>query len=184
MSFHCCLLSALFHLSCLVNVGAWLYGKKDDRWSSRPHINCIVHVAIIYPFLFQGNYFSAYLFCWAHKRNLFTENYGIPLPTRHTGKKWFKEATPLVLNKEKTTIEDVGMKVEQAVQMFDRRFTDTLLTHFCYYRSRLSTDGRLMIGQYSDQHLTNTRPTLRRNIDRYVDRHSTDIRPMLDRYSL
>ena len=76
------------------------------------------------------------------------------------------------------------MKVEQAVQMFDRRFTDTLLTHFCYYRSRLSTDGRLMIGQYSDQHLTNTRPTLRRNIDRYVDRHSTDIRPMLDRYSL
>ena len=99
-------------------------------------------------------------------------------------KKWSKEATPLVVNKEKTTIEDVGMKVEQAVQMFDRRFTDTLLTHFCYYRSRLSTDGRLMIGQYSDQHLTNTRPTLRRNIDRYVDRHSTDIRPMLDRYSL
>ena len=94
-------------------------------------------------------------------------------------KKWSKEATPLVVNKEKTTIEDVGMKVEQAVQMFDRRFTDTLLTHFCYYRSRLSTDGRLMIGQYSDQHLTNTRPTLRRNIDRYVDRHSTDIRRCL-----
>lgn len=53
-------------------------------------------------------------------------------------------------------MEDVGIKVEQEVQMLDRRFTDTLLTHFCYYRSQLPTDGRLMIGQYSDRHLTNT----------------------------
>lgn len=60
------------------------------------------------------------------------------------------------INKEKSTMEDVGIKVEQEVQMLDRRFTDTLLTHFCYYRSQLPTDGRLMIGQYSDRHLTNT----------------------------
>ena len=56
-----------------------------------------------------------------------------------------KEATPLVLNKESSATEELGIKVEQAMLMLGRYtnnmlpiltqwFTDTLPTHFRYYR--------------------------------------------------
>lgn len=80
-------------------------------------------------------------------------------------------------------MEDVGMKVERALQMFDRQFTDTLLTHFCYYRSRLSTDGRLMIGQYSDRYLTNTRRILHQYSTHTPPKYWPICRPTLNWYS-
>lgn len=73
--------------------------------------------------------------------------------------------------------------------------TDGSPIHYWHTSVTIAADCRLMVDWWLvntatdtwpilDGYSTNTRPTLRRNIDQYVDRHSTDIQPMLDRYSL
>lgn len=107
--------------------------------------------------------------------------------------------TGVMWNKKHCTTVKVGNKVEQAVPLLNRyttntcklpilnwQYTDSLSTHYRYYRGWLLTNGWLIHPPILDWQSVNTRPTL----DQYIAQNCVDIStdmltdtlPILDRY--